>query len=212
MEGEVEVPFEQSNDEDYNNSENHTGEVGDKNDDEVADGSKCWESESQYLLDSQQLVEGLSLCDEFLQSQSPNRDVQEKNQELNCKPRLSDYARLGPEDFKKDLAECQELVLDPANIELDTPPDFRLSQLVSFIASLLQYSICTPHLRLCYFLSLVLIRFSNTCTGVWVTGKLYSLGREHNREQVINQTHHCKGLPVRRSEDLIVCNNFIWYE
>ncbi|CAA3002442.1 NAC domain-containing 8 isoform X1 [Olea europaea subsp. europaea] len=129
MEGEVEVPFEQSNDEDYNNSENHTGEVEDKNDDEAADGSKCWESESQYLLDSQQLVEGLSLCDEFLQSQSPNRDVQEKNQELNCKPRLSDYARLGPEDFKKDLAECQDLVLDPANIELDTPPDFRLSQL-----------------------------------------------------------------------------------
>lgn len=98
------------------------------------------------MLDSQQLVEGLSLCDEFLQSQSPNRDVQEKNQELNCKPRLSDYARLGPEDFKKDLVECQDLVLDPANIELDTPPDFRLSQLVSFIASLLQYSICTPHL------------------------------------------------------------------
>lgn len=30
MEGEVEVPFEQSNDEDYNNSENHTGEVEDK--------------------------------------------------------------------------------------------------------------------------------------------------------------------------------------
>lgn len=129
MEGEVEVPFEQSNGEDYHNSENHTGEVGDKNDDEAVEGSKCWESESQYLLDSQQLVEGLSLCDEFLQSQSPNRDVEENNQELNCKPRLSDYVRLGLEDFKKDLAECQDLVLDPANIELDTPPDFRLSQL-----------------------------------------------------------------------------------
>ncbi|KAI3729526.1 hypothetical protein L6452_18186 [Arctium lappa] len=89
--------------------------------------SKWWDSESQYLLDSQQLVEGLSLCDEFLQSQSPQRDVE--NQESKGKPSLADYARLGPENLKKDLEECQELAFDPANLELDTPPDFRLSQL-----------------------------------------------------------------------------------
>lgn len=89
--------------------------------------SKWWDSESQYLLDSQQLVEGLSLCDEFLQSQSPQRDVE--NQESKGKPSLGDYARLGPENLKKDLEECQELAFDPANLELDTPPDFRLSQL-----------------------------------------------------------------------------------
>ncbi|KAL2508391.1 Suppressor of GAMMA RESPONSE 1 [Forsythia ovata] len=33
------------------------------------------------------------------------------------------------DDLKKDLEECQDLVLDPANIELDTPPDFWLSHL-----------------------------------------------------------------------------------
>lgn len=89
---------------------------------------KWWDSESQYLLNSQQLVEGLSLCDELLQSQSPNRD---ENADNIAKKRsvLSEYARLGPEDLKKDLEECQNLVLDPANIDLDTPPEFRLSQL-----------------------------------------------------------------------------------
>ncbi|GMN38820.1 hypothetical protein TIFTF001_008049 [Ficus carica] len=92
---------------------------------------KWWDSESQNLLDSQQLVEGLSLCDDLLQSQSPNRDgdADENGQPLKVKPKLADYAQLGPEDLKKDLEECQNLVLDPANIELDTPPDFRLSQL-----------------------------------------------------------------------------------
>ncbi|KAL7608740.1 hypothetical protein Lser_V15G11841 [Lactuca serriola] len=84
--------------------------------------AKWWDSESQYLLDSQQLVEGLSLCDEFLQSQP-------ENQESKGKPRLSDYAHLGSENLKKDLEECQGLIMDPANLELDTPPDFRLSQL-----------------------------------------------------------------------------------
>ena len=91
--------------------------------------SKWGESESQYLLNSQQLVEGLSLCDELLQSQSPNRDGAKKG-ESKGKLRLSDYAYLGPEFLKKDLEESQDLVLDPANLELDTPPDFRLSQLV----------------------------------------------------------------------------------
>ncbi|XP_024019400.1 SUPPRESSOR OF GAMMA RESPONSE 1 isoform X1 [Morus notabilis] len=92
---------------------------------------KWWDSESQNLLDSQQLVDGLSLCDDLLQSQSPNRDgiAHENGQPLKSKPKLADYAQLGPEDLKKDLEECQNLVLDPANIELDTPPDFRLSQL-----------------------------------------------------------------------------------
>ncbi|KAJ8640317.1 hypothetical protein MRB53_017011 [Persea americana] len=89
---------------------------------------KWSQGDSQYLLDSQQLVEGLSLCDDFLQSQSssgggigePRRDI----------PLLSDYARLGPEDLKKDLEECQKLShFDHTDIELDTPPDFRLSQL-----------------------------------------------------------------------------------
>nr|XP_043640324.1 SUPPRESSOR OF GAMMA RESPONSE 1 [Erigeron canadensis] len=88
---------------------------------------KWWDNESQYLLDSQQLVEGLSLCDEFLQSQSPQRDVD--NNDSKSKPRLADYAHLGPENLKKDLEACRDLVLDPANLELDTPPDFRLSQL-----------------------------------------------------------------------------------
>ncbi|XAR65388.1 hypothetical protein NMG60_11009504 [Bertholletia excelsa] len=103
--------------EDDNNNNNQTGE-----------DPKWWDSESQHILDSQQLVEGLSLCDELLCSQSPDRDATE-NIEPNNKPSLSDYTHLGPEDLKKDLEECQKLVLDPANIEIDTPPDFRLSQL-----------------------------------------------------------------------------------
>ena len=38
------------------------------------EGQKWWDSESQNLLDSQQLVEALSLCDDLLQSLSPSRD------------------------------------------------------------------------------------------------------------------------------------------
>ena len=122
-----------------------------------ADEGQPWydDSESQYLLDSQQLVEALSLCEDLLHSQSPNRDG--KNDK--SQPGLSVYARLGPEHLKKDIEECQKLVLDgkndkdqtslsvdapvgpehlkkdieecnPANIEHDTPPEFRLSQLV----------------------------------------------------------------------------------
>uniref|UniRef100_A0A803QQ97 NAC domain-containing protein n=1 Tax=Cannabis sativa TaxID=3483 RepID=A0A803QQ97_CANSA len=93
--------------------------------------SKWWDSESQNLLDSQQLVEGLSLCDDLLQSQSPNRygDAHEIDKQQKDKPKLADYARLGPDHLKKDIEECQNLVLDPANIYLDTPPEFRLSQL-----------------------------------------------------------------------------------
>ncbi|KAK4260884.1 hypothetical protein QN277_003946 [Acacia crassicarpa] len=55
--------------------------------------------------------------------QSPNRD--DNSEEHKILPGLSVYAQLGPEHLKKDLEECQDL----SNIELDTPPDFRLSQL-----------------------------------------------------------------------------------
>lgn len=111
----VDEQFDANN---HNNNDEEDGQNGEE--------TKWWDSESQYLLDSQQLVEGLSLCDEFLQSQSPQRN---ENQESKGKPRLSDYAHLGSESLKKDLQDCQELVMDPANLELDTPPDFRLSQL-----------------------------------------------------------------------------------
>ncbi|KAK9064637.1 hypothetical protein SSX86_016019 [Deinandra increscens subsp. villosa] len=114
--------------EDHVTEKNHVAEnSGANNDSQGGEEAKWWDSESQYLLDSQQLVEGLSLCDEFLQSQSSQKDV--TNQESNAKPRLADYARLGAENLKKDLEACQNLVLDPANLELDTPPEFRLSQL-----------------------------------------------------------------------------------
>ncbi|KAL7001239.1 hypothetical protein U1Q18_002391, partial [Sarracenia purpurea var. burkii] len=124
------APYEKSNYQESLGTENHIDQVADNNNNNQTgeEDPKWWDSESQYLLDSQQLVEGLSLCDELLQSQSPNRDRIESG-ELNRKPRLSDYAHLGSENLKKDLEECQDLVLDPANIELDTPPDFRLSQL-----------------------------------------------------------------------------------
>ncbi|KAG8639070.1 hypothetical protein MANES_14G097400v8 [Manihot esculenta] len=108
--------------------ENLSKETVDNSDNDIEEVPNCWDSELQGLLDSQQLVEGLSLCDELLQSQSPNR-YGNGNERANEKPCLSDYAQLGPEHLKKDLEECQNLVLDPANIELDTPPEFRLSQL-----------------------------------------------------------------------------------
>ncbi|KAK2635868.1 hypothetical protein Ddye_030660 [Dipteronia dyeriana] len=110
-------------------AEHHTNQMVDNDENHAEEDPKWWDSESQYLLDSQQLVEGLSLCDEFLQSQSPNRDGNVNDGASERQPRLSDYAQLGPEDLKKDLEECQNLVFDPANIELDTPPEFRLSQL-----------------------------------------------------------------------------------
>ncbi|KAJ6891215.1 SUPPRESSOR OF GAMMA RESPONSE 1-like isoform X1 [Populus alba x Populus x berolinensis] len=106
------------------NNVNHM--VGD-DDNCAGEERKWWDSESQQLLDSQQLVEGLSLCAEFLQSQSPDRGGH--GTEAIGKNGLSDYALLGPEYLKKDLEECQNLELDQANIELDTPPEFRLSQL-----------------------------------------------------------------------------------
>lgn len=129
IENEVQPEHEKPDYDDQNKIENHASEVVDNNDVYAEEDPKWWDSESQNLLDSQQLVEGLSLCDDLLQSQSPNRDGN-WNGAGKSKSRLSDYAQLGPEDLKKDLEECQNLALDPANIELDTPPEFRLSQLV----------------------------------------------------------------------------------
>ncbi|PSR88244.1 NAC domain-containing protein, partial [Actinidia chinensis var. chinensis] len=128
VEDKTEAPYNKPNYQDSLLAEDLADPMADNNDNQMGEDSKWWDSESQYLLNSQQLVEGLSLCDELLQSQSPNRDGAE-NGESKGKPRLSDYAHLGPEFLKKDLEECQDLVLDPANLELDTPPDFRLSQL-----------------------------------------------------------------------------------
>ncbi|XP_057528634.1 SUPPRESSOR OF GAMMA RESPONSE 1 [Amaranthus tricolor] len=99
-----------------------------EHDDNLACEENLWDSESQFMINSQQLAEGMSFCDDFLRSQSPDRGETADNVP-NKKSVLSEYAKLGPEDLKKDLEECQNLVLDPANIDLDTPPDFRLSQL-----------------------------------------------------------------------------------
>ncbi|RVW65112.1 suppressor of gamma response 1 [Vitis vinifera] len=131
LEGEVQTECEQIDCQNILKAENRVDEVLDHNDNHGEEEAKWWDNESQFLLDSQQLVEGLSICDEFLQSQSPNREGHENGNDghVTSKPRLSDYANLGAEDLKKDLEDCQDLVLDPANIELDTPPDFRLSQL-----------------------------------------------------------------------------------
>ncbi|KAK7391433.1 hypothetical protein VNO78_19849 [Psophocarpus tetragonolobus] len=90
------------------------------------DDSKWWYSESQHLLSSQQLVEALFLCDELLQSQSPKRDGENEHKE---RPSLSVYAHLGPEHLKKDIEECQNLVLDDANVDETLSSEFRLSQL-----------------------------------------------------------------------------------
>ncbi|KAJ6324524.1 hypothetical protein OIU76_011758 [Salix suchowensis] len=108
-------------------TENDVNHMEGDNDNCAEEERKWWDSESQQLLDSQQLVEGLSLCAEFLQSQSPNRGGH--GTEANGKTGLSDYALLGPEYLKEDLEECQKLELDQANVELDTPSEFRLSQL-----------------------------------------------------------------------------------
>ncbi|KAI7997583.1 SUPPRESSOR OF GAMMA RESPONSE 1 [Camellia lanceoleosa] len=127
VEDDVQIPCGEPNHQGSLVTQIHTDQMPVNIDNQTGEDPKWWDGESQYLLDSQQLVEVLSLCDEFLRSQSPNRDGSE-NGESKGKS-LSDYAHLGPEDLKKDLEVCQDLVLDPANIDLDTPPDFRLSQL-----------------------------------------------------------------------------------
>lgn len=132
IEDEVQPECEKPGHNNQQKAENQVDQQLGHNENCAPEEPKWWDSESQNLLDSQQLVEGLSLCDELLQSQSPNRDAHANGVPMKNKIRLSDYSHLGAEDLKKDLEECQNLVLDPANIELDTPPDFRLSQLVSF--------------------------------------------------------------------------------
>ncbi|KAF8407859.1 hypothetical protein HHK36_006996 [Tetracentron sinense] len=120
------------NDQDHHKVEDHNNCMVDNNDNSAGEDTKWWEEESQFLLDSQQFVEGLALCDEFLQSQSSNGDGDGDGdgKEKKSQPRLSDYAHIGVEGLKKDLEECQNLdILDPANIDLGTPSDFRLSQL-----------------------------------------------------------------------------------
>ncbi|GAB4828911.1 hypothetical protein Ancab_018572 [Ancistrocladus abbreviatus] len=82
-----------------------------------------WDNKSQYLLNSQQLVEGLSLCDDLFHNQSPNQDGNENDATMRGKPGFLDYAHQGPEDPKKDLEEFQILVLNLANIELHIPLD-----------------------------------------------------------------------------------------
>lgn len=131
VEDEVHPEYEKSGYHDQHSVENPNDEAINSNVNNTQEDPKWWDSESQYLLDSQQLVEGLSLCDDLLQSQSPTRGVHENGEPAQVKPRLADYAKLGAEDLKKDLEECQNIVLDPANMEPGTPPDFRLSQLVS---------------------------------------------------------------------------------
>ncbi|KAL6505708.1 hypothetical protein OROHE_023087 [Orobanche hederae] len=129
MKDELKTPSEPSDGQTQITVESDANEMRDENNDEADEDSKWWENESQFMLNSQQLVEGLSLCDELLQSQSPCRDGSGNDQGTNGKPLLSDYARLGADDLRRDLEECQNLPCDPANIVLDTPPDFGLSQL-----------------------------------------------------------------------------------
>nr|ACL54469.1 unknown [Zea mays] len=91
---------------------------------------KLWEGDSQFeLLDSQQLAEGLALCDEFLLSQSQT-SCGGGDEPRETKPCLAAYAHLSAEDFKKDLEECQRLEpTDNTNLELDNTDEFRLSQI-----------------------------------------------------------------------------------
>ncbi|XP_031131592.1 SUPPRESSOR OF GAMMA RESPONSE 1-like [Ipomoea triloba] len=164
IEDHMETPFQKSGNHDLI-TENQIDEMEAKNENEAGDDPKWYDLESQNIMDSQQLAEYISLCDEFIISQSPSREdqqnhkekkrktclsdhyaclgaedlkkdleecqdyEQQNHKEKKCKTRLSDhYACLGAEDLKKD-SECQDYELDPANIILDTPPDFRLSQL-----------------------------------------------------------------------------------
>lgn len=103
----------------------------DRGDENQGEEEPAWDdSGSQFILNSQQLVEALSLCDDFLQVGSQDREENTNSGSLkNKQPSFADYATT--EDFKRDLEECQKIILDPSNIDLDTPPEFRLSQLVN---------------------------------------------------------------------------------
>lgn len=109
----------------------------------MGEETKWWEGESQFLLDSQQLAEGMALCDELLQSQSScGGEVEEAKRIKPCL--LSEYAQKGGvEVLKKDLEECQALGLNhfvptdqqkhATDLELLDTPDMQLSQLVCII-------------------------------------------------------------------------------
>ncbi|KAJ6819764.1 SUPPRESSOR OF GAMMA RESPONSE 1-like [Iris pallida] len=129
--GADQIPLREATDEQDNDSHLTTEE-----------DTKWWEGESQYLLDSQQLAEGLALCDEFLMSQSScgGGAAEETKRIRPCL--LSEYARAGgADDFKKDLEDCQALSINHSAAVaetdqqhaidelLNTPPDMRLSQL-----------------------------------------------------------------------------------
>uniref|UniRef100_A0A2N9GF02 Uncharacterized protein n=1 Tax=Fagus sylvatica TaxID=28930 RepID=A0A2N9GF02_FAGSY len=109
-ENEVEPEYQKPDYDDQPKAENHTGEVMDNNDVQAEEDPKWWDSESQNILDSQQLVEALCLCDDIFQSQSPNRDGNGNDGAGKGKLRLSDYAQLGPEDLKnaKTLSLIQQ--------------------------------------------------------------------------------------------------------
>ncbi|TKW41421.1 hypothetical protein SEVIR_1G314500v4 [Setaria viridis] len=91
---------------------------------------KWWEGESQFLMNSQQLAECMSICDEFLQSQNSSGSGDEPGKSRPC---LAEYAQLPADDLKKDIEECQKLAdSDNTNMEPECTPEFRLSQLDCF--------------------------------------------------------------------------------
>lgn len=132
---EIQADCEEHANADASMGETQHNEGTDDKENNPDEGQKWWDSESQNLLDSQQLVEALSLCDDLFQSQSPSRDG--KHGEQKNQSGLSVYAQLGPDHLKKDIEDCQNLVLDTANAEHDTPSEFRLSQLVFSIFSII---------------------------------------------------------------------------
>ena len=126
---EIQANCEENDKTDPSEAETHPNE-GIDNENPADEEPKWWDSESQNIVDSQQLAEGLSLCADLLQSQSPNRDDNGRFEMHKDRPSLSVYAHLGPEQLKKDIEECQNHPPDPAHTDLDTPQDVRLSQLV----------------------------------------------------------------------------------
>lgn len=146
MEDEVQRNVERPSSEDEPAPETMIHDKEDENDQENKEGEENHQAEeeenlldsggSQFILNSQQLVEALALCDDLLQvgSQDANNGGGGGGLRNKQQPCFGDYAHLGgTDDFKRDLEDCQKLVLDPCNIDLDTPPEFRLSQLVNLI-------------------------------------------------------------------------------
>ncbi|XP_058775450.1 SUPPRESSOR OF GAMMA RESPONSE 1 isoform X2 [Vicia villosa] len=125
---EIQADCEEKANDDLSMVETENNEAAENIENNGDEGQKWWDSESQNLLDSQQLVEALHLCDDLFHSQSPARDG--KDEEQKNQTGLSVYAELGPEHLKKDIEDCQNLVLDPPNdAEHDTNSELRLSQL-----------------------------------------------------------------------------------